>query len=34
VFARYPNGVVVHLQCLQDRHVDPVSQQDFRHLPV
>ena len=25
VFARYPNGIVVHLKCMKDRHVCPVT---------
>ena len=30
VFARFPNGVIVHQACLEDEHVCPISHRDFR----
>ena len=32
VFARYPNGVVVHFSCMRDKSVCPVTQQRFGSL--
>ncbi len=30
VFARFPNGVIVHQACLEDEHVCPITHKDFR----
>ncbi|RNF19098.1 CNH domain-containing protein [Trypanosoma conorhini] len=30
VFARFPNGVVVHQACMEDEHICPVTYKDFR----
>jgi Vacuolar sorting protein 39 domain 2/CNH domain/Vacuolar sorting protein 39 domain 1 len=33
VFARYPNGVIVHFKCFSDPHVDPLTQRNFLERP-
>ncbi|KAF5224543.1 hypothetical protein ECC02_002486 [Trypanosoma cruzi] len=30
VFARFPNGVVVHQACMEDEHICPITYKDFR----
>ncbi|ORC85900.1 CNH domain-containing protein [Trypanosoma theileri] len=30
VFMRFPNGVIVHQACMEDEHICPVTQEDFR----
>ena len=32
VFARYPNGVVIHLKCMKDKNVCPVTGVRFNQL--
>merc|ERR1711988_549608 len=34
VFAYFPNGSIVHFKCFEDKHIDPVTNRNFKLAPA